>query len=109
MTLKQASEFALSLPEVVEQPHFEKTSFRTNKKIFLTLDAAHQRGCVKLSLEDQDVFTTMQKAVVYPVPNTWGKQGWTLVELKDIKMAAFKDIVEVAYQEVRKSVRPKRK
>ena len=109
MTLQQASDIALSLPEVVEQPHFEKTSFRTNKKIFLTLDAVHKRGCVKLSLEDQDVFTTMQKEVVYPVPNSWGKQGWTFVELKDIKMAAFEDIVGVAYQEVRKSGRAKRK
>ena len=29
---------ALSFDEAVEQPHFEKPSFRVNKKIFATLD-----------------------------------------------------------------------
>lgn len=109
VSLAQATKVALALDDVVEQPHFEKTSFRTYKKIFLTLDAARKRGCVKLSLEDQDVFTAMQKEVVYPVPNTWGKQGWTLVELKEIKMAVFVDIVGAAYEEVRNSDRTKRK
>jgi hypothetical protein len=109
VSLAQATKVALALGDVVEQPHFEKTSFRTNKKIFLTLDVARKRGCVKLSLEDQDVFTSMQKEVVYPVPNAWGRQGWTFVELKDIKMAAFVDLVGVAYNEVRKSGPTKRK
>lgn len=29
---------ALSFPEVTEEPHFEKTSFRVKKKIFATYD-----------------------------------------------------------------------
>jgi hypothetical protein len=36
MTLQQAREFALSLPEATEEPHFEFTSFRIGGKIFAT-------------------------------------------------------------------------
>ncbi len=36
MTLQQVREFALSLPETVEAPHFYLTSFRVRGKIFAT-------------------------------------------------------------------------
>jgi hypothetical protein len=109
VTIEKARTYALTLDDVVEQPHFEKSSFRINKKIFLTLDVARKRGCVKLSVIDQDVFSAMQKEVIYPVPNAWGKQGWTFIELQEIKMAVFRDIMGAAYHEVRNSVRAKRK
>ena len=34
---QRAREFALSLPGVSEQPHFDKSSFRVNGKIFVTV------------------------------------------------------------------------
>jgi hypothetical protein len=37
MQLDDARRFALSLPEVTEQPHFEKSSFRIRSKIFATV------------------------------------------------------------------------
>jgi len=37
MSPAEARAFALSLPEVTEEPHFEKTSFRVRGKIFATL------------------------------------------------------------------------
>lgn len=48
---------ALSYPEVTEEPHFEKTSFRVKKKIFATYDALKKRACIKLSEIDQDIFS----------------------------------------------------
>ena len=36
MTISQVREFALSLPEAAEEPHFEYTSFRVWGKIFAT-------------------------------------------------------------------------
>ena len=36
MTLQQVRQFALSLPETGEQPHFHLTSFRVRGKIFAT-------------------------------------------------------------------------
>src|ERR1043165_5800076 len=36
MTLSQARQFALSLPEATEEPHFDYTFFRIGGKIFAT-------------------------------------------------------------------------
>ncbi len=91
---------ALSFPETVALPHFEKTSFRIKKKIWATLDEPNQRACLKLSLVDQSVFCAFDQSIIYPVNNKWGQQGWTLVELTKIKKNMLKDIATMAYNEV---------
>lgn len=91
---------ALSFPEVTEDSHFEKTSFRVKKKIFATYDDVRKRACVKLSEIDQDVFSSIDKSIIFPVDNKWGKQGWTLVEMKKIRKELFIDILTTAYCEV---------
>jgi predicted DNA-binding protein (MmcQ/YjbR family) len=91
---------ALSFPETIEQPHFEKTSFRIGKKIFATYDDKNKRACIKLSEIDQNVFSSYNKEIIYPVPNKWGNQGWTFIELKTIPKAMFIDALKTAYNEV---------
>ena len=91
---------ALSFPEATEEPHFEKTSFRVKKKIFATYDDATKRACIKLSEFDQDVFSSAGKAIIFPVDNTWGKQGWTIIELKKVNKDLFTDALTTAYCEV---------
>lgn len=105
MTLRQATDVALSFEGAEQSPHFEKTSFRIRKKIFLTLDSKHQRGCVKLSPVDQDVFAAMLPGIIYPVPNAWGRQGWTFLDLPNLTLAVFRDVVRTSFEEVRKSGR----
>jgi predicted DNA-binding protein (MmcQ/YjbR family) len=91
---------ALSFPETTEEPHFEKTSFRVKKKIFATYDEKLKRACVKLSEIDQNVFAASDKAIIYPVANKWGKQGWTIIELNKVKIELFTDAITTAYCEV---------
>ena len=91
---------ALSFPETVELPHFEKASFRVKNKIFATLDIANQKACLKFSEIDQSVFCCIDTAIIYPVANKWGKQGWTLVELKKVKKPLLKNALSKAYVEV---------
>jgi hypothetical protein len=55
---------------------------------------------VKLSEVDQSVFCTFDKTIIYPVDNKWGKQGWTLVDLKKVRKTKLKDILATAYNEV---------
>lgn len=90
-------ELALSFPESTEAPHFEKTSFRVNNKIFATLDLKKSIACIRLTPIDQDVFSAFDKQIIYPVANKWGKQGWTLLELHKIRKDLFKDILSCAY------------
>ncbi|MFY9307423.1 MAG: MmcQ/YjbR family DNA-binding protein [Bacteroidia bacterium] len=91
---------ALSLPEATELPHFEKTSFRVAKKIFATLDIKSNMACIKLSEIDQSVFTAFDSATIYAVPNKWGKQGWTYIELKKVRKDILTDALKTAYCQV---------
>lgn len=92
---------ALSFPDTIEQPHFDKASFRINKKIFATLDGRNNRAVVKLSLPDQSAFFVFDKTVMYPVNGAWGRQGWTVIELENVKKGMLRDALMTAYQNVK--------
>ena len=95
--LQHFKKLASSFTDTVEMPHFEKTSFRINKKIFATLHATHQSACLKLSPADQSVYCQVAPGTAYPVNNKWGKQGWTMVNLEDIKINILEEVVTKAY------------
>ena len=90
-------QMALSFSNTVELPHFDRASFRVNKKIFCTLLEKDALAMVKLSPVDQSVFCAFDKTVIYPVPGGWGTQGATYIDLKKIKKAMLKDAMTVAY------------
>ena len=89
---------ALALDGVTEEPHFERTPFRVNKKIVATLDVKSQLVCLMLDEIQQSVFCSFDSSVIYPVPNKWGKQGATYVELKEVRKDMLKDILNEAYK-----------
>jgi hypothetical protein len=97
VTISAAKKIALSFEDAVELPHFERTSFRVNKKIFATMDIKKQLLCVMLSPVDQSVFTAFDKSVIYPVPNKWGLKGATYIELKTVRKDMLIDMLTVAY------------
>ena len=90
----------LAFPGCSEEPHFEKMSFRVKKKIVATYDDKNKRACVKLTIEQQDLFSLHDKEAIYPVPNSWGKQGWTFIDLKLIRKDVLNDILKSAYDTV---------
>ena len=100
VSIKHFKELALSFPETVEQPHFEKTSFRFRKKIFATLSEETSLAVIKLSAVDQSVFSSFDKTIIYPVENKWGKQGWTAINLKKARKNMLKDALTTAYNQV---------
>lgn len=97
VTIAALRKLALSFPEVTEEAHFEKTSFRVKKKIFATYDDKNKIACVKLSAIDQDVFASADRTVIYPVNNKWGQQGWTLIEMRKVHKDLFADALTTAY------------
>lgn len=94
-------EMALSLPDASEEPHFERQSFRIKKKIFATYDEKKHLLCVMLSPIEQSVFA-YDPAIIYPVPNSWGKKGATYIELTKVKKSVVKDALKAAYDNVTK-------
>lgn len=97
ITIEAFQKLALALPEAEAAPHFDKISFRVRKRIFATLDVSNKRVCMKLSDVDQSVFSTKDKLVVYPVPNKWGKLGWTFFELSKVNRSLCIDALQTAY------------
>jgi hypothetical protein len=95
-----ARKLALGFPETEEQDHFGNPSFRIKKKIFMTLKPAEARAVLKLSLVDQSVFCDFNSNVFYPVPGAWGKQGWTVVDLKKVRKDMFRDALQQAFKAV---------
>lgn len=100
VTVEGFRALALSYPEVIETPHFEKPSFRVVKKIFATLDLKSNRACIKLSPKDQDVFSLADNTIIFPVPNKWGQQGWTFIDLSKVSTELLSEALKTAYCEV---------
>lgn len=97
VTLKEAKALALKFDEAEEQPHFEKASVRVKKKIFLTLDSKENIAVIKLPADEQSLFSNHPSGSIYPVPNAWGKQGWTRIELKKVRKDLFKAALNSSY------------
>lgn len=98
MTAEKVRKLALSFEGSEELPHFERASFRVKGRIFATLDTKNDRACLMLTPADQSVFIKFNIAIIYPVPNAWGKQGATYVELKKVPAGIFKDALTCAYR-----------
>jgi predicted DNA-binding protein (MmcQ/YjbR family) len=100
VNLNTFKKLALSFDSAVEQPHFNKSSYRINKKIFATLDLENKRVTLKLSPIDQSVFCAYDTSIIYPVSGTWGKQGWTIVELEKVPKSMLVDALTTSYHTV---------
>jgi predicted DNA-binding protein (MmcQ/YjbR family) len=100
VTIEIFRTLALAFPEATEEPHFEKTSFRIKKKIFASFDEKNNHAVLKLNEIDQSVFCASSEMIFYPIPNKWGKQGWTIVELAKVRPEMFEDALKLSYQNV---------
>lgn len=100
VSIEKFRDLALSFPNTTEEPHFEKTSFRINKKIFASFDEKNNRAVLKLNEIDQSVFSASSEMIFYPIPNKWGKQGWTIVELSKVRPEMFEDALILSYENV---------
>lgn len=95
---------ALSFPGTMENPHFDRIAFKVEgKRIFATMHEHSQSVNLVLNIIDQSVFCEYDNKVVYPVPNKWGKKGWTTFELAKIPRGFILDALETAYKEVFKN------
>ncbi|MDB5155290.1 MAG: MmcQ/YjbR family DNA-binding protein [Mucilaginibacter sp.] len=97
--IETARQIALSLPNTEEYDHFGRLAFKAKgKTTFATLWLAEHRMMVKLSLIDQSVFNSFDPTIFYPVPNKWGRQGATLVELSKVRLDMLQDAITIAWE-----------
>lgn len=96
-SLSEFNTLALSLPEVSIEPHFEKISFRVKKKIFATLNEKESRATLKFTPDEQEMFCKINQEAIFPVPNKWGKMGWTHLRYELLSSEIVEELLKVAY------------
>jgi hypothetical protein len=90
---------ALSLPEAVEASHMRHPDFRVRGKIFATLGYPDgDWGMVKLTPEQQSLFTEKEQKVFVPCAGAWGKRGATSVCLALVSAAALRQALMLAWR-----------
>ncbi|MEP7041901.1 MAG: MmcQ/YjbR family DNA-binding protein [Dokdonella sp.] len=99
MTPDQFRRLALALPEAAESTHMGHPDFRVRGKIFATLGAGEaERGVLKFSLEQQEMFMRIAPATFLPVTGGWGRKGWTWLQLREAKPALTRDALTTAWR-----------
>ncbi|MCB1042844.1 MAG: MmcQ/YjbR family DNA-binding protein [Acidobacteria bacterium] len=93
---------ALSLPEVEEKPHWERTSFRIRNKIIATLDESKRLAVIKLDESDAEALARALPEAVKK--RYWGVQVWTEINLDLVELA----LVETLLRETWAKLAPKR-
>ena len=105
MTPKAFKALALSLPEAVAAPHFERTSFRVGKKIFATMTPDGAEAMVKLSTKDGIDALLSSRPDVFFSHGTWTTRNGALgVRLGKASEAMLTELVIDAW----KGIAPKR-
>ncbi|MBC7417611.1 MAG: MmcQ/YjbR family DNA-binding protein [Pedobacter sp.] len=91
---------AISFEDVIEDTQAEKTSFKVEDKIFATLNTQNFKAILRLSTENQVKFSDLDPSAIYAAPAGWGKQGWTIFELKFVEEELIIKALTLSYCEV---------
>lgn len=87
---------ALALEGAEERPHFDRAAFRV-KRNFATLAPGGRSANLKLLPDEQELRCAMSPAFS-PVPNKWGQQGWTTVDLDAVSADELAGALETAWR-----------
>lgn len=89
---------ALALPEVTEEAHWDRPSFRVGGRIFAVLRPAERRAVLKLPQDHQDMLFSARPEAFSPA--RWGRLVWTFVELAAVDDELMEALVAEAWREV---------
>ena len=98
VTAEDAKAMALLLPGTGEQPHFNRTAFTVKKKIFATLSFEDKTLNLKFTPAEQFIFCPPGSDVIFAIPNGWGRQGWTTINLSKASKKLVTDALKEAYR-----------
>ena len=96
MTLVQVRKYALSLPDVTEEPHFDRTSFRVRGKIFISARPAEPHIHVFTPESQRELALAVHAEHVEKL--FWGAKVVGLrVKLDGMAAGALKDLIGAAW------------
>lgn len=97
---------ALALEGTTEAPHFDRAAFKV-ARIYVTLAAGGRTANFKFTPDEQDFKCMMAPDAFSPLPNAWGRQGWTAAKLSALTIADLKASLEMAWQHAQPKKRSK--
>ena len=99
MTAHEFRSIALSLPQASEAAHMGHPDFRVAGRIFATLGYPRAGwGMVRLTPEQQELFTRAQPAAFTPLKGAWGRTGNTNVRLRAASKGAVREALTIAWR-----------
>jgi hypothetical protein len=87
---------ALALEGTTEAPHFDRAAFKV-ARIYVTLAADGRTANFKFTPDEQEFKCMLAPDAFTPVPNAWGRQGWTTANLSDLSAEELKSALEMAW------------
>ncbi len=97
---------ALSLEGTTQAPHFDRTAFKT-ARTYVTLAADGLTANFKFTPDEQHLKCLVSPDIYTPIPNAWGKQGWTTANLESMTQADLKFALETAWHHAQPKPRKK--
>ena len=86
---------ALALEGTVEAPHFDRMAFKV-ARIYATLAADCRTANFNFTPDEQQFKCMMLPDAFSPVPNAWGRQGWTTADLSRLGDGGSRDALRMA-------------
>jgi hypothetical protein len=87
---------ALQLEGTVEQPHFDRAAFKV-ARIYATLAPDRRTANFKFSPDEQELKCLVAPDAFSPVPNAWGRQGWTTARLGELSREELASALRMAW------------
>jgi hypothetical protein len=88
---------ALALEGTREAPHFDRAAFKV-ARIFATLAADGRSVNFRFRPDEQELKCLLAPEVFSPIPNAWGRQGWTRMDLAGATLADLQGALEMAWR-----------
>ena len=101
LTTVRANDFrriALGMKGAVEGAHMGHPDFRVDNRIFATLHHDREFGMVKLTPEQQLLFTRDHPDAFGPESGAWGRAGCTKVRLASVDEETLGEALTLAWQ-----------
>jgi hypothetical protein len=96
-TAAQFRRLALALEGTSEAPHFDRTAFKV-ARTYATLAADGRTVNFKFAPDEQELKCAVVPDAFAPVPNAWGRQGWTTATLAELTVAELRSATEMAWR-----------
>ncbi|MEQ1612069.1 MAG: MmcQ/YjbR family DNA-binding protein [Hyphomicrobiaceae bacterium] len=88
----------MALEGTTSAPHFERTAFKF-ARIYATLGPDGLTANFKITPDEQELKCLTAPDAFEPVPNAWGRQGWTIVELMALSCKVLGAALRLAWQQ----------